>query len=100
MVIATTPESVTGETTTTVKLFVALKFGVPLSVTMVVKVLVVAVCAGATAAAPATDATVEEYVRDALTRGLSPRDAAAEAATTFAIARRHAYELVQRVRRA
>jgi 16S rRNA (cytidine1402-2'-O)-methyltransferase len=60
----------------------------------------VIVLAGATAPAPATDATVEEYVRDALARGLSPRDAATEAATTFAIARRHAYDLVQRVRRA
>lgn len=59
----------------------------------------VIVLAGAPDEEPASDDTIEAFGRDALARGLSPRDAASEVATAFAIPRRRAYDLVQRARR-
>ena len=59
----------------------------------------VIVLAGAPDEEPASDDAVEAFGRAALARGLSPRDAAAEAAATFTIPRRRAYDLVQRARR-
>jgi 16S rRNA (cytidine1402-2'-O)-methyltransferase len=42
---------------------------------------------------PVSDETLEDAVRDALDRGLSARDAAAEAATALGVPKRRAYEL-------
>ena len=44
-------------------------------------------------AAVVTEATVEDAVRDALDRGLSARDAAAEVSSSLGVQKRRAYEL-------
>jgi 16S rRNA (cytidine1402-2'-O)-methyltransferase len=48
---------------------------------------------------PASDAAVEEAVRDALVRGLSARDTAAEVATALGVPKRRAYELAVTLRK-
>jgi 16S rRNA (cytidine1402-2'-O)-methyltransferase len=48
---------------------------------------------------PASDAAVEDAVRDALVRGLSARDTAAEVATALGVPKRRAYELAVTLRK-
>ncbi len=50
-------------------------------------------------AAVVTDATVEDAVLDALERGLSARDTAAEVSTALGVAKRRAYELAVTLRK-
>ena len=50
-------------------------------------------------AVPVTDDAVDASVADALGRGLSARDAAAEVATTLGVAKRRAYDVAVTLRR-
>jgi hypothetical protein len=50
-------------------------------------------------AAPVTDEALEDAVRDALGRGLSARDTAAEVVSALGVPKRRAYELAVTLRK-